>query len=447
MTYTATRQHVHNRGRAPIAFLDEIVAWGKVAPEEVFAPNSASDIYSSVKNILGPWQNNQHRRAVMLEVLRVLGGFESSWDWNEGRDESNPDSDTPVEIEAGIFQVSANSMNFGAELRELVQREAGSTDPVSFQRQMKANHHLAIEYCARLLRRTIRHHGPIRDGHIHNWLRRDAVEEFLDLLASDPSAVPSGVSISVTSEGSDLAPGETDRPSRANLESPGFVMAAAPAGDLWIPFAKKNEGGTMKTRGRYRRGYPEGAIVHFTAGRDNPINDISSGIKNGFAYLVIAPNGGLYQNHRLDEWGYHAGKSSWPPLGGGVSQYLLGIEICAAGKLHKIDDAHFRPWYNEEKYLKERGKTPKPEDDLLPHQVRFVPNEANRVEGWYEKYTDAQEATLKEVLKWLRHNRPDVFSYDLVLGHDEVSPGRKNDPGGALSITMPALRNWLKASG
>lgn len=444
MTYTATRQHVHNRGRAPFAFLDEIVAWGKAAPEEVFATNSASDIYSSVKNILGPWESNQHRRAVMLEVLRVLGGFESSWNWNAGRDESNPDSDTPVEIEAGIFQVSANSMNFGAELRELVQREAGTTDPETFQREMKANHRLAIEYCARLLRRTVRHHGPIRDGHIHNWLRRDAVGEFLDHLASSPS--PSIAPIPETSE-NDLAPGETDRPSRADLESLGLSPTAAAAGKLWIPFAKKNEGGTMKTQGRYRKDYPEGAIVHFTAGRDNPINDISSGIKNNYAYLVIAPNGDLYQNYRLDEWGYHAGKSSWPALGGGVSQYLVGIEICSAGKLRKIDDTHFRPWYNEEEYLKDLGKKPKPEDDLPLHQVRFVPKQANCVEGWYEKYTDAQETTLREVLQWLRHNKPDVFSYDLVLGHDEVSPGRKNDPGGALSVTMPALRSWLQARG
>lgn len=447
MPYIATRQHVHNRGRAPIAFLDELVAWGKVAPDEIFAPNSASDIYSSVRNTLGPWESLQHRRAVMLEVLRVLGGFESSWDWTEGVDESNEDSDTPVEIEAGIFQVSANSMNFGDELRELVRREAGATDPTTFQREMKANHPLAIGYCARLLRRTVRHHGPVRDFHIHPWLRRDAVAEFLSLLGSSPAA--GAAADGLVSAG--LAPGEEERPSRAEIEAreaaAGTVGAvAAGSGALWIPFARRNEGGAMRTRGNYRWGYPEGAIVHFTAGRDNALNDISSGIRNGYAYLTIAPNGTVYQNHPLDEWGYHAGESRWPALGGGVSQYLVGIEICASGKLRRIDDNHYRPWYNEASYLTPLGKSPKEADDLRADQVRTVSAEANRVAGSYERYTDAQETALKAVLKWLHDNKPATFSYDLVLGHDEVSPGRKNDPGGALSITMPAFRTWLKTN-
>jgi len=425
MSYIAARQHVYNRGRAPVAFLDELVDWGRTAPDEIFKPNTASDIYSSVRNVLGPWENLQHRRAAMLEVLRVLAGFESSWRWNEGIDTANPDSDTPVEIEAGIFQVSANSMNFGPELRSLVRRRAAAVDPETFQRAMKADHPLALEYTARLLRLTTRHHGPIRDGHIHRWLRRDAVAEFLSLLSGD------------------LAPGEMDRPSRSELELHPLDIARG-TGALWIPFAKRNEGGPMRTQGQYRKGYPEGAIVHFTAGRDNPASDIQSGIDNFYAYLVIAPDGTVYQNHPLDQWGFHAGESRWPSLGGGVSQYLVGIEICCSGKLRRLDDARFRPWFNEAKYLARTGKKTKPENDLPDAHVRFVKAEANRAEGWYEKYTGAQETSLRTLLTWLHDNHPTIFSYDLVLGHDEVSPGRKNDPGGALSTTMPALRKTLQ---
>lgn len=84
MSYTATKQHVSNRGVAPDSFLDQLVDWGKAAPEEIFMPNAFSDVYSSVRNTLGPWEGIGHRRAVMLEVMRVLAGFESSWDWNEG---------------------------------------------------------------------------------------------------------------------------------------------------------------------------------------------------------------------------------------------------------------------------------------------------------------------------------------------------------------------------
>lgn len=184
MGYVATKQHVLNRGVAPDAFLDELVAWGKQAAGEIFARNELSDIYSNVRNTLGPWRSDAHRRAVMLEVMRVLAGFESSWDWNEGRDTTNESSVTPDTIEAGAWQVSANSMNFGQELKDLVRAHVGSLDGNAFQAAMKSNHPLAMEYVARLLRRTTRHHGPVLRHEIDPWLRRDAVEEFEALLDS-----------------------------------------------------------------------------------------------------------------------------------------------------------------------------------------------------------------------------------------------------------------------
>ena len=182
MSYLATKQKVLNRGVPPNDFLDQLVAWGKHAPDDIFVPNAFNDIYSSIRNTLGPWQDNHHRRAVMLEVMRVLAGFESSWDWNEGRDTNNPTSVTPDTIEAGAWQVSANSMDFGQELKDLVLAQVGTLDGNAFQNAMKTNHPLAMEYVARLLRRTTRHHGPVLRHDIDPWLRRNAVEEFQTLL-------------------------------------------------------------------------------------------------------------------------------------------------------------------------------------------------------------------------------------------------------------------------
>ncbi|MFO1431086.1 MAG: hypothetical protein U1F76_13245 [Candidatus Competibacteraceae bacterium] len=184
MSYVATKQHVLNRGIPPDAFLAELVAWAKGAPEEIFAPNPYSDIYSSVKNTLGPWQSNLHRKGVMLEVMRVLAGFESSWDWNAGRDVTNPTSDTPETMEAGAWQVSTNSMHFGSELKNLVMREVHTLDPTAFQQAMKSNHPFAMEYIARLLRRTTHHNGPVLRHEIDPWLRRDAVDEFIALVST-----------------------------------------------------------------------------------------------------------------------------------------------------------------------------------------------------------------------------------------------------------------------
>jgi hypothetical protein len=182
MIYVALKQRVLNRGVPPDTFLDELVQWGRTAPDEIFAPNNAHDVSSHVVGVLGPWRNLQHRRAAMLEVMRVLAGFESSWKWNAGPDTTNPMSITPSTEEAGAWQVSANSLAFGQDLKNLVLQHAGSLDPVEFQRKMKEDHPLAMEYIARLLRHTVDHNGPVKRHEIDTWLRRDAVEEFLTTL-------------------------------------------------------------------------------------------------------------------------------------------------------------------------------------------------------------------------------------------------------------------------
>jgi hypothetical protein len=181
MAYKAAKHSVLNRGVPPDSFLDELVAWGKIAPDEIFIPNSGRDIYSNVFAKLGPWHGSDHRRCVMLEVMRVLAGFESAWNWNEGRDVGGASAENQSR-EAGAFQVSADSLGWGQELKDLVLKRAGSLDPTDFQRAMKRDHQLAMEYIARLLRRTVDANGPVKRHEIDKWLRKDAVAEFRELL-------------------------------------------------------------------------------------------------------------------------------------------------------------------------------------------------------------------------------------------------------------------------
>ena len=182
-SYLACKQPVHNRGIPPDTFLDELVDWALTAPDGVFAESEGADIYSSVVQELGPWNGLLHRRAAMLEVLRVLGGYESSWDWNAGRDVTNRDSNTPCTEEAGVFQCSGDSMNFSPALKDLLLASGGDGSCASFIEVTKANHPFAIEYCARLLRLTTRHHGPAKRQEINPWLLRGAVDEFMGFLA------------------------------------------------------------------------------------------------------------------------------------------------------------------------------------------------------------------------------------------------------------------------
>ena len=184
--FVACKEKVLNRGIAPDEFLLTLVNWGKTAHEDIFAPMTRDEIYVSVHEVLGPFSpvgRPHHRKAVMLEVLRVLEGFESSWRWDAGVDTTNADSNQPCTMEAGAFQVSGNSMDFHPSLEALVMNVAGTLNCHKFQEVTKANHPFAVEYCARLLRFTTQHHGPVKHLKMHPWLSRDAVNEFEGALA------------------------------------------------------------------------------------------------------------------------------------------------------------------------------------------------------------------------------------------------------------------------
>lgn len=195
MTFNETKSRVLNRGTPPESFLQELVAWGKSAPDDIFAPNPLADIYSKVKPELGPWTSPLHRRAVMLEAMRVLAGFESSWDWKEGVDTSRLGNDTPENAEAGAWQVSWDARHLFPSLLLSSNR---IDDGIKFQRSMKFNHPLAMEFVSRLMRANTKHNGPLYKGSerdairfslrgpehsIYPWLRREAVAEFEALLS------------------------------------------------------------------------------------------------------------------------------------------------------------------------------------------------------------------------------------------------------------------------
>lgn len=185
--FVATKSPVANRGIAPDSFLTELVAIGRTLPPEVYTRRDDpkpphEDIYTKVKAKLGPWRGDRHRLAVLLEVLRVLGGWESSWDWDAGKDEHNPGEDSPAEMSAGLWQISCDSLGFGADIKKLA-AEHGIDGPIKFQTVMKSDHAFAVEYTARLLRYTDEHNGPVRRGLILPDLKVKSVAEFEQLLA------------------------------------------------------------------------------------------------------------------------------------------------------------------------------------------------------------------------------------------------------------------------
>jgi hypothetical protein len=186
MKFAATKLGVSNRGEPPSGFLSELVAWGKSASDDIFEPNAnPADVYALIAPTLGPWANLLHRRAAMLEAMRVHAGFESSWNWNEGVDVTNLSSTTHIAgQETGIFQVSFDSTYLGGGAMKPFAIENGIGTAGSFITQMKANHRLALEYYARLVRVSIAWAGPLLHRKIVPWLSRAAVAEFEALMSA-----------------------------------------------------------------------------------------------------------------------------------------------------------------------------------------------------------------------------------------------------------------------
>lgn len=248
----------------------------------------------------------------------------------------------------------------------------------------------------------------------------------------------------------EFAPPEPPRPSHHPQPTPAEAATPEkkryPPGEkkLWYPEALVRTDIRRVAKGEYPKGYPYGAIVHFTAGQyskglENAISAISD---SPYFFCSIGTDGRFVQANPLNQWGYHAGESAWTIAGekrSGVSNFLVGIEITNPGRLEVHNGKYYTYWDTAFK------------QPLDSQKVRVIEkNHDNILAGAYLPYTREQEETLVEFLLWAKANNPGVFDFDYVLGHDEVAGPkgigrwRKNDPGGALSMTMTEFRQLLK---
>jgi N-acetyl-anhydromuramyl-L-alanine amidase AmpD len=197
---------------------------------------------------------------------------------------------------------------------------------------------------------------------------------------------------------------------------------------------------TMPTRGPFVNKGPQGACVHYTAGRRTGTTGlIQWGANQGLAFHVIDTQGNFFQTHSLQRWGYHAGTSSHKDFRGSMSQYLVGIELMAAGLLttqepppksgdRSVKKISARAWFDSQPRL---------------YVARYNDGSYAGKKGWYEAFTEDQERALADFLYFCKKHF-ETFKCEYIFGHNEISPGRKDDPGAAHSLTMSELRAAIK---
>jgi N-acetylmuramoyl-L-alanine amidase len=157
---------------------------------------------------------------------------------------------------------------------------------------------------------------------------------------------------------------------------------------------------------------PDLLIIHFTAGQTEAgaiqwLINRKSGVS---AHLVIGKSGGVTQVVPFNRVAFHAGTSSWKGRTD-LNRYSIGIELDYPGPLTKSGDhwiASFKKDYSDPNVL-----------------VAKALNGA-RTYGWLN-YPDMQIETAIQVAVALFQTYPITE----ILGHDEIAPGRKWDPGPA----------------
>lgn len=162
----------------------------------------------------------------------------------------------------------------------------------------------------------------------------------------------------------------------------------------------------------FASGLPDMILMHYTASgtTDGAIATLcdKTAPSRVSAHVVIGRDGQVVQLVPLDTVAWHAGTSTWQGSTN-VNSRALGIELVNWGALSGPQTAKWLTW------------TGKPLPDA---EVVWQPAPGGA--GWHA-YSEPQIAAVIELVRVLAAALPIRW----LLGHEQVAPGRKHDPGPA----------------
>jgi N-acetylmuramoyl-L-alanine amidase len=173
---------------------------------------------------------------------------------------------------------------------------------------------------------------------------------------------------------------------------------------------------------------PRWLVMHYTAdGGTTAVDWFKNPASDASAHLVISRQGRVTQMMAFNRVCFHAGKSEWKGVSG-LNRHSIGIEMVNYGELFRHPaKGWMRYWKQNDGSFAWIGPAV-PEAELMLDGERDVDGQ-RRPRAW-QRYTDAQVTAAFEAARAL------VEEYGLqdVVGHEEISPGRKTDPGPAFGI-------------
>jgi len=179
--------------------------------------------------------------------------------------------------------------------------------------------------------------------------------------------------------------------------------------------------------GSFASPLPDTLVIHFTAGAslNSSVRSLCDPASKASAHAVVGREGAIVQLVPFDVIAWHAGAST---LGArtGLNKFSIGIEIDNAGRLTPTAAGDFVTWFG--KRVQKR--------DAIQAMHR---NETSL--SWWHTYTQRQIELVFELAGLLARTYP----IRTIVGHEEIAPGRKSDPGPAFPLDR--LRDRILGAG
>ena len=176
-----------------------------------------------------------------------------------------------------------------------------------------------------------------------------------------------------------------------------------------------NMGGKLK---------PEILVMHYTgsSSTEGAIAWLTRSEAQASAHLVIAPDGTVTQLVPFDRVAWHAGRSEYQGRTG-CNGFAIGIELVNAGLLIATAGGGYREQANAKKVVAA--------SDVMPARHK----NGGGVQPW-AVYDPRQIEAATDVARAI----VDAYRLKDIVGHDDIAPGRKVDPGPAFPLRMFRVR-------
>jgi len=157
---------------------------------------------------------------------------------------------------------------------------------------------------------------------------------------------------------------------------------------------------------------PKYLIIHYSASGDTAgtVSWLTKKGSNASAHIVIGRDGEVWQLASFDQRAWHCGESEYKGLKF-LNGCSIGIEFVNQGPLTKDSDGVF--------WSKWRHRIPANEVEEATHKNETEPR-------YWHKFTPEQLAKGAEIAREILTTYPTIED---VIGHDDIAPGRKIDPG------------------